>query len=114
MTAPGIAECPACGRRVLFALNVSGYVVALDFAWEGGTVIGYRDHAGTPRCRPGSVSRHMWESEYPYVPHEPVCVPHDTPALPANVSLLAAKRRERRDARNCANAIDHLHPQEAK
>jgi hypothetical protein len=86
MTAhPGFGCCPECSGRVLFALAVTGDVMAFDAAFEDGPfVIGW-DITQTPRCRPVSPSGRTREGEHRYAPHNFAC-----PALAPVVSITTA------------------------
>jgi hypothetical protein len=62
-TYAGIGGCPHCGLQVLFAVGVTGELVALDEG-ENGPVVVSEDCTGTPRvrraaafCRPGEGER---------------------------------------------------------
>jgi hypothetical protein len=90
MTTPGFGRCPDCRRRVLFALAVTGDVIAFVAAFEDGPWAIAWDCTRTPRCRPVGASGAFRDGEYLYERHAVAC-----PAL-GPVADLAAERLMRR------------------
>jgi hypothetical protein len=73
MTTPGFSRCGACRKRVLFALAVTGEVIAFDAAFEDGPWAVAWDCTRTPRCRPRGKSGAVREGEYLYRQHAAAC-----------------------------------------
>jgi hypothetical protein len=90
MTRPGFGRCPDCNCRVLFALAVTGDVIAFIAAFEDGPWAIAWDCTRTPRCRPVGASSSFRGDEYLYERHAVTC--------PARVSVsdLSAERLMRR------------------
>jgi hypothetical protein len=103
---PGDANCPACGRSVLFAVDRTGDLTPLDVE-PYGPVVAYRDPLGTPRCRPypsGSVLR---PGEERFSLHLDTCTPRrgriaTVPGLPPGVLSFDAAWRRRVQERHRA------------
>lgn len=75
MTAPspGFGRCPEreCREPVLFALAVTGDVLSLDKAWDGGTHVVTWDCTGTPRVREAAGQASL--DEHLYTRHVLAC-----------------------------------------
>lgn len=99
ITTPGFGRCSECREQVLFALAVTGDVIAFDAAFEGGSfAIGW-DITGTPRCRPLELSRSAREGECRYDRHVLAC-----PALAPVIPLTRRVRRHPEPERRHASA----------
>lgn len=90
MTRPGFGRCPDCNERVLFALAVTGDVIAFVAAFEAGPWAIAWDCTRTPRCRPVGEFGSIRSDEYLYERHAVAC-----PAR-ATVADLSAERLMRR------------------
>jgi hypothetical protein len=92
---PGTGPCPDCNARVLFALTVTGDLIALSTGADGPWAVAW-DSTDTPRGRrvdPGYQTR---DGEHRFHPHDWSC------AALATVSDLAAERLQRRNPRPAA------------
>jgi hypothetical protein len=90
MTTPGFGRCPDCNKRVLYALAVTGDVIAFIAAFEDGPWAIAWDCTRTPRCRPVGEFWSVRAGEYLYERHAVAC--------PARLAVpdLAAERLMRR------------------
>jgi hypothetical protein len=92
MITPGFGLCPECSGRVLFALAVTGDVIALEYDYDRVDVLAVGwDCTRTPRVREVGPSGHTRPAEHRYRMHRDSC-----PALAPVASL--ARARERRQA----------------
>ena len=93
MTTPGFGRCPECSGPVLYALAVTGDVIALDYDYDRVDVLAVDwDCTRTPRVREIGPSGYTRPSEHRYRMHRDSC-----PAL-APVRSLARARDLRRPA----------------
>jgi hypothetical protein len=107
MTRPGFGRCSDCRKRVLFALAVSGDVIAFDAAFEDGPWAVAWDCTRTPRCRPRGKSGDIREGEYLYRQHAAACPASAGPvAMVTPIDRGRPRRRLSRTAtpRRAANA----------
>ena len=93
MITPGFGRCGGCQERVLFALAVSGEVLAFDAAFEDGPWAVAWDITRTPRCRPVARPGHAREGEYLYRQHAATCTAFVGPV--AAVTPMARPLRRR-------------------
>lgn len=91
--APGIANCPDCDERVLFALAATGDLIALSNGKDGPWAVRW-DITDTPRCRRVADDYRPREGEHRFRPHVWSC-----PALAPVVPLQAAPSLRPRPAR---------------
>lgn len=92
VSSPGFGCCPDCGGHVLFALAVTGDVIAFRAAFKDGPWAIAWDITRTPRCRPVGESRTVRDDEYLYERHALSCT------VTGPVTDLAAERIMRRPA----------------
>lgn len=85
---PGVDTCPDCGRRVLYAVNTGGLVLALD-PDESGQFAAWQD-AKAARFRRTARGEQLLLGEYLFSRHDSVCT-----GL-ATVADLSAERTRRR------------------
>jgi hypothetical protein len=97
MTVPGFGRCRDCKGRVLFALAVTGEVIAFDAAFEDGPWSVAWDITRTPRCRPVGKSGHVRDGEYLYRQHAVACPAVTEPVAPVE-QLRRPLRRQVRSA----------------
>jgi hypothetical protein len=93
MTTPGFGRCGACRKRVLFALAVSGEVLAFDAAFEDGPWAVAWDITRTPRCRPVGRKHAVREDEYLYRQHAEACTASAGPVAPVMPMARPPRRR---------------------
>jgi len=87
MTVPGFGRCPECNGRVLFALAVTGDVIALDYDYDRVDVLAVDwDCTRTPRVREIGPTGYTRPSEHRYRMHRDAC-----PALAPVTSLTRAR-----------------------
>lgn len=99
MITPGFGTCPECSGRVLFALAVTGDVIALEYDYDRVDVLAVDwDCTRTPRVREVGLSGHTRPSEHRYRMHRDSCL-----ALAPVASL--ARARDRRQA--VSHPADH-------
>lgn len=96
MITPGFGRCGDCRERVLFALAVTGEVIAFDAAFEDGPWAVAWDCTRTPRCRPVAKPAHVREGEYLYRQHAEACTASPGPV--AAVRPIATAGSLRRQA----------------
>jgi hypothetical protein len=80
----GIGNCPDCGERVLFALAVTGDLIALGNGSDGPAAVRW-DITGTPRVRHVEPGYRPREGEHRFRLHARSC-----PALAPVVAITAA------------------------
>jgi hypothetical protein len=99
MITPGFGLCPECSGRVLFALAVTGDVIALEYDYDRVDVLAVDwDCTRTPRVREVGPTGYIRLTEHRYRMHRDSC-----PALAPVTSLVRA--RERRQA--VPRPVDH-------
>jgi hypothetical protein len=105
MTSPGFGKCDHCGEGVLYALAVTGDVLALNYDYDRTDSLAVDwDCTRTPRVRKVGPSGYTRPSEHRYRMHRDAC-----PALAPVANLARARDRRRPDprsapARRAANA----------
>jgi hypothetical protein len=72
-TYPGLGGCPHCGLQVLFAVGVTGELVALDEGTDGPVVVS-ADCTGTPRVRRVAALYRPGEGEARCGIHNAACI----------------------------------------
>lgn len=85
---PGVDTCPDCGRRILFAVNAGGLVLALE-PDESGQFAAWQD-AGAARFRRVPIDGQLRLGEFLFSRHDSTC------AALATVTDLTAERTRRR------------------
>jgi len=93
MTRTGFGRCAGCDTPVLFALAVTGEVLAFDAAFEDGPWAVAWDCTRTPRCRAVGKSGRIREGEYLYRQHEAACAAVAEPVAPVMPIGQARSRR---------------------
>jgi hypothetical protein len=91
---PGIGGCPHCGVRVLFALAVTGDLVALDEGRDGPVAVRW-DCTRTPRVRRVPPAYRPGDGEHRFRLHNDACI-----GLAPVVSIGRAPSLRRRPARS--------------
>jgi hypothetical protein len=95
---PGTGPCPDCQERVLFALTVTGDLIALSTGADGPWAVAW-DSTNTPRGRRVGPGYQPRDGEHRFNPHAWSCL-----AL-ATVTDLAAERLQRRPSQAVATMI---------
>lgn len=91
----GIGDCPDCGVRVLFAVDVGGDLIPLDEGQDGPALVGW-DCTDTPRIRSMGPGRERRDGEHRFRLHRDSCaalarvIPF---AVPSQLRRTGANRR---------------------
>jgi hypothetical protein len=92
-TYAGIGDCPDCGVRVLFAVDVAGDLVPLDEGQDGPALVRW-DSTDTPRARDVPHGYQRREGEHRFRLHRDSC------AALARVIPISVPARLRRTGAN--------------